>query len=363
LGKTNMHELAYGITSSNPTFGFAQNPYDTSRVTGGSSGGTAAAIAARFTPAGLGTDTGGSTRIPAAFCGIVGFRPSTGGTRKAWTDDGVVPIAHSVDTPGPMGRTVSDVALLHAMVTSTAQPTALPLRGVRLGVPRGFYWDDLDAEVARVAERALEKLRDAGAILTEVDLSPWAQAADQIFGTLVGMHSIQDLQDFLASNVPNVSLDQLVSSVSSKDVLAMLRETIAHPVPAKQVDEATKVLRPSLARRYQESFRTNNIAAILYPTVRVLAPKIRPQGDAPGDLIEVNGKQVPEFPAIARNTHLSGVAGTPSLTIPAGLSSIGLPVGLSLEGLVDEDAALLGLGMSVEAALGRLPAPVLRKTA
>ena len=149
LGKTNMHELARGMTSSNPAFGFAQNPYDRSRVPGGSSGGTAAAIAARITPAGLGTDTGGSTRIPASFCGIVGFRPSTGGRIKAWTDAGVVPIAHSVDTPGPMGRTVADVALLHAFVTGTAVPAAIPLRGVRVGVPRGYYWDDLDPEAGK----------------------------------------------------------------------------------------------------------------------------------------------------------------------------------------------------------------------
>jgi len=357
LGKTNMHELAQGITTSNPTFGFAQNPYDTSRVTGGSSGGTASAIAARFTPAGLGTDTGGSTRIPAAFCGIVGFRPSTGGPRKAWTDEGVFPIAHSVDTPGPMGRTVSDVALLHAIVTSTPVPAALPLRGVRLGVPRGYYWDGLDSEVARVSERALEKLRDAGAILTEVDFRAWTQAADQIFGTLVSMHSIQDLTDFLAINVPSVSFDQLAAGVLSKDVQGMLARNIAHPVPAAQAEEATRILRPRLARQYLELFRAASISAIVYPTVRVLAPKIRPQGDAPEDTMEVNGKQISEFGAIVANTHLSGAVGTPSLTIPAGLSSIGVPVGLSLEGLVGEDTALLGLGMSVESALGRVPGP------
>jgi mandelamide amidase len=261
-----------------------------------------------------------------------------------------------------MGRTVSDVALLHAIVTSTAVPTALSLRGVRLGVPRGYYWDGLDSEVARVSERALEKLRDAGAILTEVDLRAWTQAADQTFETLVNMHSIQDLTDFLASNVPNVSFDQLAAGVRSKDVQAIVARNIAHPIPAAQAEKAKKTLRPRLARQYLELFRAANISAILYPTVRVLAPKIRPQGDTPEDTIEVNGKQFPEFGTIAANTHLSGAVGTPSLAIPAGLSSVGVPVGLSLEGLVGEDTALLGLGMSVEAALGRLPAPVVRKT-
>ncbi len=363
LGKTNIHELARGGTSSNPAFGFAKNPYDMNRVPGGSSGGTGAAISARITPAGLGTDTGGSTRIPAAFCGIVGFRPSTGGPRKAWTDDGVVPIAHSVDTPGPMGRTVSDVALLNAIVTGAAAPTVLPLRGVRIGVPRGFYWEDLDSEVARVSERALEKLRDAGAILTDVDLRQWAQAAEQTFFTLVSMHVVQDLADFLARNVPNVSLDQVVAGVLSKDVRAKFRDEIAHPVSAERAEEAMKMLRPKLARQYEEFFQADDISVIVYPTVPVLAPKIRSQGDAPEDTIEVNGKQLSEFRTMVRNTHLSGVAGTPSLTIPAGLSSFGVPVGISFEGLVGDDSRLLGFGLSLEATLGRLPAPVLRKTA
>jgi indoleacetamide hydrolase len=362
LGKTNMHELAKGGTSSNPAFGFVKNPYDMNRVPGGSSGGTGAAISARITPAGLGTDTGGSARIPAAFCGIVGFRPSTGGPRKTWTDDGVVPIAHSVDTPGPMGRTVFDVALLNATVTGATVPTALPLRGVRIGVPRGFYWEDLDSEVARVSERALEKLRDAGVILTDVDLLQWAQAADETFGILVSMHAVQDLADFLATNVPNVSLDQVVAGVLSKDVRDRLRELIAHPVSAERGEEAMKT-RSKLAHQYEELFRANDISAIVYPTVPVLAPKIRSQGDAPEDMIEVNGKQLSEFRTIVRNTHLSGVAGTPSLTIPGGLSSFGVPVGISLEGLVGDDSRLMGLGLSLEAALGRLPGPELRTTA
>jgi indoleacetamide hydrolase len=363
LGKTNMPELARGITSSSPEFGFTRNPYDLNRAPGGSSSGTAAAISARITPAGLGTDTGGSTRIPAAFCGIVGFRPSTGGPRKAWTDDGVVPIARSVDTPGPMGRTVSDVALLNAIVTGSALATALPLRDVRIGVPRGFYWEDLDSEVVRVSERALAKLRNVGAILVDVDSRHWAQAADATFLTLSAMHSVQDLREFLARNVPDVSLDQVIAGVVSKNIRAMFRDEMAHPVSSQRAEEASKMLRPRLVRQYEELFRANDISAIVYPTVPVLAPKIRSQGDAPEDTIEVNGKQLNEFGEIVRNTHLSGVAGTPSLTIPAGLSSFGVPVGLSFEALVAGDRRLLGLGLSLEAALGRLPGPILRNSA
>ena len=108
FGKANLHELAYGITNNNGGFGAARNPYDAARIPGGSSGGVGAAVGARIVPAGIGTDTGGSVRIPAALCGIVGFRPTTG----RWSTAGVVPISHTRDTPGPMARSVADCVLL-----------------------------------------------------------------------------------------------------------------------------------------------------------------------------------------------------------------------------------------------------------
>ena len=370
FGKTNMDELGRGFTTSNPTFGFAKNPYDMNRVPGGGAGGTGAAISARITPAGLGSDTAGSARIPAAFCGIAGFRPSTGAARRnRWTlgsgmviswDDGVVPIAYAITTPGPMGRTVSDVALLHAMATGTPVAMPLPLRGARIGVPRRYYWDDVESEVGRVSELALQKLRDAGAILIDVDLLQWAQTADPIFFTLGLMHSVKDLADFLATNAPGISVNEVVSGLLSKDIRARVQHEIDTPIPSDQAHEAKKK-RVTLALQYEELFRTKNISAIVYPTVPVLAPMVRPHGDGPTDTIELNGKQVSQFGISSRNTHLSSVVGTPSLTLPAGLSSSGLPVGLSLDGLDDSDTGLLGLGLSVETVLGRLPRPVGRR--
>jgi mandelamide amidase len=368
LGKTNMDELSRGFTTSNPVFGFARNPYDMSRVPGGGSGGTGSAISARITPAGLGSDTAGSGRIPAAFCGIVGFRPSTGGRRrKAWTlgswtvttwDHGIVPIAYAITTPAPMGRAVHDVALLNAVVTGTTVPAALALRGARIGVPRGYYWDDVDTEVLRVSERALEKLRGAGATFIDVDLYQWAQTAHQTFFTLATMHALKDVADFLATNVQNVSLNQVVDGLLSKLIRVRAQHELDNPVPAEQAHEARKT-RLKLALQYKELFRTNNLSAIVYPAVPVLAPAIRPDGDSPDDTIELNGRQVSQFDTVSRNTPLSSVVGTPSLTIPAGLSSSGLPVGLTFDGLDGSDSCLLGLGLSLEAVLGRLPRPAL----
>jgi mandelamide amidase len=156
LGKSNLHELAFGITSTNFSAGAVKNPYDKTRIPGGSSGGTAAAIAARIVPAGLGTDTGGSTRIPAALCGIVGLRPSVGngGAQRRSTDThAVVPISHTRDTGGPRARTVADVALLDSVITGTPLASAAALQGLRIGVPRSF-WSGLDRSLGAVVDAA-----------------------------------------------------------------------------------------------------------------------------------------------------------------------------------------------------------------
>lgn len=167
LGKANMQELAFGPTSNNAAFGPVRNPYDRSRIPGGSSGGTAALVAARLAPAGLGTDTGGSVRVPASLSGVVGFRPTT----LRWPQDGIVPISHTRDTAAPIARCVADCALLDGIVTGG--PTSLApinLEGLRLGVPRGHFWDDLDAEVEAILADALARLAAAGVVLVEGDM-------------------------------------------------------------------------------------------------------------------------------------------------------------------------------------------------
>src|SRR3954453_5829376 len=171
IGKTNLHELAFGITSTNlsPFAGPVRNPYDTTRIPGGSSGGTAGPIAAGIVTCGLGTDTGGSTRIPAALTGIVGLRPSVGngGAQRRYNDPNmVVPISHTRDTVGPMGRSVADVALLDSVITGSRLAGAEPLRGKRFGIPSSF-WSGLDRDVENVMKVARQKLEGAGAVFVE----------------------------------------------------------------------------------------------------------------------------------------------------------------------------------------------------
>src|SRR5439155_452372 len=151
-----------------------RNPHDPSKIPGGRSGGNAAGVAARFAPAGIGSDTGGSTRIPAALCGVVGFRPTVGRYAGTGTLAGVrevVPIAHTRDTPGPIARSVSDVALLDAVITGEARALRrADLRGLRLGVARRSFFADLDAELEEVVDEALDQLQDSGVVLVEVDI-------------------------------------------------------------------------------------------------------------------------------------------------------------------------------------------------
>ena len=166
-GKTNMHELAFGITSDNAAFGAVANPHDTLTFAGGSSGGTASAVAAGLAPAGLGSDTGGSVRIPAALTGTVGFRPSNG----RYPIDGVTPISHTRDTIGLITWSVADLVLLDSVIDPLGEavsPLAPP--EIRLGVPRNYFYTGLDEQSAVVVDETLELLADAGIALIDVDL-------------------------------------------------------------------------------------------------------------------------------------------------------------------------------------------------
>ena len=175
LGKTNLHELSYGWTSNNLAFGPVRNPYDPSRIPGGSSGGTAAAIAARLAPLGIAEDTEGSIRVPAALCGIAGFRPTTG----RYSTRGCVPISPLFDQVGPHARSVADLALFDSVVANDWQRLqAAPLKGLRLGVVRDYWFTDLDPEVERHTELALARLKEAGALIVETQLPGLASLID-----------------------------------------------------------------------------------------------------------------------------------------------------------------------------------------
>jgi indoleacetamide hydrolase len=360
IGKTNMHELAFGITSTNLSSfaGPVKNPYDTSRIPGGSSGGTAVAIAAGIVTCGLGTDTGGSTRIPAALCGIGGLRPSVGngGAERRYDDSNmVVPISHTRDTVGPMGRIVADVALLDSVLTGTPMAKAEPLPGKRLGIPASF-WSGLDRDVETVTKAARAKLADAGVVLVDVDISGLFEQNAKVSFPIALHEPIDDIPAYLeASEIKGITLADIAGKIASPDVKGAFGAITADAFGAAYQDAIT-VQRPALQKMYEAYFRDNNLDGILFPTTIAPAPPIDAEKGS-GEMSINGGPPAPTFDTMIRNTDPGSNAGIPGLSLFAGMTPGGLPVGLEIDGPVGSDAKLLGLGLSIEAILGSAPPP------
>ena len=353
LGKTNLHELSYGWTSNNLAFGAVHNPYDVKRIPGGSSGGTAAAVAARLAPLGVAEDTEGSIRVPAAFCGIAGFRPTT----RRYSTRGCVPISALFDQVGPHARCVRDLALFDSVVTNEWLPLAgQPLRGVRLGVVRDYWFSDLEPEIERVATSALARLRDAGAVLVEESLPELSHLID-LTTEAVQNHDVRlELAHYLKEYGAGVTEEQLIAQ-ASPDIQAIFRRDVlpggAHVVTEEFYRAARNQHLPALRRLFQEFFARTQVAAIVFPATLVPPPLIGEETE----LSVGGGRTLPFDVAVARNIAPGSTAGLPGLVLPAGLTGGGLPVALEFDAPQAGDRALLALGLSLEQALGPIAAP------
>jgi mandelamide amidase len=350
LGKANLQELAYGPTSNNAAFGAVHNPYDPTRIPGGSSGGTGAAVAARLAPAGLGTDTAGSVRVPGSLCGITTFRPST----LRWPQAGIVPISHTRDTAAPMARHVADCALLDGVVTGDAtEVAAARLEGLRLGVPRGYFWENLDAELAGILEGTLARLRDAGVILVEGDVADVVEL-DAMAGFPIALYElVGDVERYLREQETGLDFARVMAEVKSPAVRAALASLVGTgAVPEATYREALGTYRPALQEAYRRYFREHGVAAIVFPTTPLPAATI---GD--DDVVDLNGVPVPTFGTFIRNLCPGSAAGLPGLSLPAGLTRAGLPVGIALDGPEGGDHQILAIGLALESVLPRIPAP------
>jgi indoleacetamide hydrolase len=252
-----------------------KNPYDLSHIPGGSSGGTAAAIAARIVPLGIGSDTAGSIRIPAHFCGIAGFRPSNPKNNKFYPVHGIVPLEVAFDVPGPMARNVSDIALVHSAIAHGAELAPADLRDVRIGIPRNYFWQTLDGEVARIAEAALGKLQAEGVVLVDIDFDDLANPAVAARTVLMPEGLRVDLAEFLACEYPVIAMKDVIASIASKSVRFREEDARDHP-PAEEVATARKII-DALGARYRDAFRLQNIVAIAYPTIPFPTPSYRPR--------------------------------------------------------------------------------------
>ncbi len=332
LGKLNMHEFAYGVTTDNPHYGTCRNPWDTSRIPGGSSGGSGAAVAAGLCCGALGSDTGGSIRIPASLCGIVGLKPTYGRVSRA----GVLPLSWTLDHAGPMVRSVQDAALVMTAIaghdprdpasadvpvpdfTSTLEGGA---RGLRLGLPRRYFFEQVDADVLAALEAAADVLRSEGAQVRDVDI-PEIGLAGQAFAPIISAEAAAYHARWLREWPGDYGADVRMR-LEQGDLYSA-----THYVNALR-----------LRRRVVDGFlgALDGVDVLLAPTMPVTAP-LHP------------GPKVQTPNPLTRFTFPVNVAGLPALTVPCGFDGDGLPIGAQLIGRPFDEATVLRAGRAYERA-------------
>jgi aspartyl-tRNA(Asn)/glutamyl-tRNA(Gln) amidotransferase subunit A len=333
LGKLNMHELAYGVTTTNPHYGPTRNPWDLERVPGGSSGGSGAAVAASLCAAALGTDTGGSIRIPAAACGVVGLKPTYGRVSR----HGIVPLSWSLDHVGPLAKTVEDAALLLGVLAGPddRDPTCSTRRvenyraalrrspkGMKLGIPREHFFDVLDEEGRLAFDAALATLRRLGVRQVPVSIPSLAlsQPAEMaIMGPEASAYHARMLRqrpnDFGA------------------DVRFLLE--IGRLVPATSMVAAQR-LRARLAAECAAAFA--RVDALVVPSLATAAPRIGQRQ------VAVGGASIDIGIALSRNMMPFNLTGLPAIAVPCGRTRGGLPIGLQVVGPSFAESTVLRIG-------------------
>jgi aspartyl-tRNA(Asn)/glutamyl-tRNA(Gln) amidotransferase subunit A len=343
LGRLNMHELAFGITSRNPHFGPTLNPHDTRLMCGGSSSGSGAALAANMVPLTLGSDTGGSIRIPSALCGVAGLKPTYG----LFSKTGVVPLAWSLDTVGPMARGVADLALaMDAMAgmdpadpaqtrhgfNRPASPLPEPrgsLKGYTVGVPQGFFSQMLSPEVEDLFQQSLRQMSAMGAELRELELDG-VIPADRAAMAILFSEAAACLEVHTRNQPENLG-DEVRAAVS-----------LGMTIPATRYVQALRV-RAALMEQLRQLFMDIDIMAV--PATTIPAPPIDVEK------VEVQpGKTLDVRAALTRFTRYFNIAGVPVLCMPCGKTQSGLPVGIQLASGYFEEAKLLRFGQELEQA-------------
>ena len=349
LGSLQMVEFAYGPTGHNFHHGAVHNPWKSGHITGGSSSGSGSAVAARLTFAALGSDTGGSIRMPAHFCGVTGLKVTWGRISRA----GAMPLSQSLDTVGPLARTVEDCALLLRLMAGPdpEDPTASPapvgdymaattasIKGLKIGVPTSFYVDELDADVARALDETIAVLKREGADIVKVELPDQRQlsAACQIV---------------LATEAAAYHKRWLIERPQDYGPQVLMRLQNGLAIPAVLYLESMRWRGPALAAHIAA---TSEVDAVLAPVAPVAAPTIAESdvGNSP------NAEAV--IQRLTRFTRPINYLGLPSLSIPSAFNAKGLPIGMQLVGRSFDEATLLTIGAAFQRASDfheRVPKP------
>ncbi len=339
IGKTHLHEFAYGPTNLNPHYGPARNPWDPERMTGGSSGGSGVAVATGCSYASIGTDSGGSVRIPAAFCGVVGLKPTYGRISRA----GIFPLSWSKDHAGPITRTVADAALtLQALagfdpadpgssrqaVPNFSRGLTAGVKGLRLGVPREFFWEDVDSEVAAAVKKAVAVLAGLGASVREVRW-PMAVEAKALSFLIMGAESYSVHERWLKERPEDYGPDVRQRLAQGATILA------ADYLRAQR-------LRRRLIASLNAILKTCDV--LLTPTVPVAAPRLEET------TLKWPGQTESVTAALPRLTRAFNLTGGPALSVPCGFTPGGLPIGLQIAGRAYDEATVLRVGHAYEQA-------------
>jgi aspartyl-tRNA(Asn)/glutamyl-tRNA(Gln) amidotransferase subunit A len=339
LGSLQMVEFAYGPTGHNPHYGPVHNPWNVHHITGGSSSGSGSAVAARLTFAALGSDTGGSIRMPAHFCGVTGLKTTVGRISRA----GAMPLSQSLDTVGPLARTVEDCALLTGLMAGTDpnDPTAVggavpdymaatreSLEGLKIGVPAAFYVDDLDADTARILDETIATLKREGARVVSVELPEQRQLTAAC-------------QFVLAVEAAAFHKRWLIERPQDYGPQVLMRLQNGLAMPAVSYLEAMRWRGPALAAHLAA---TAGVDAVLAPVAPAAAPTIAESdvGNSPDAEAMIQ--------RLTRFTRPVNYLGLPSLAIPAGFTGTGLPVGMQLIGRPFDEATLLRAGAAFQRA-------------
>jgi aspartyl-tRNA(Asn)/glutamyl-tRNA(Gln) amidotransferase subunit A len=335
IGKTNLHEFAYGVTTNNPHFGPTRNPWDLERIPGGSSGGSAAALSAGLCYGSIGTDTGGSIRIPASLCGVVGLKPARGSV----SDEGIIPLSPTLDCTGPLARSARDV---HVLFRSIAMPYVFPrgrkpelsgatkLQKLRVGLPGGFFTDVLSDEVGAAYDESVRALRKLGAQTKNISI-PLLQESEDAGNNIAWAEATQYHQEagFFPARSAEYGEDvhkrlEMGSKTIAVDYLraCRLREEFIHQLVAA-MDEA----------------RVDVLAA---PTTPIAAPLIREEK------IIIGGKEHSTRALLLRLNRPANLAGVPAISFPCGFTPAGLPIGLQLIGRNSAEPLLLHIAAAFE---------------
>jgi aspartyl-tRNA(Asn)/glutamyl-tRNA(Gln) amidotransferase subunit A len=339
LGTLQMAEFAYGPTGHNAHFGAVHNPWHVDHITGGSSSGSGSAVAARLTFAALGSDTGGSVRMPAHFCGVTGLKTTVGRVSRA----GAMPLSQSLDTVGPLARSAEDCALLMGLMAGAdpEDPTAvnLPvpdymaaskgsLKGVRIGVPTTFYVDDLDSEVARVLDETVATLKREGAEIIKVELTDQRQLSSAS-------------QLVLAVEAAAFHKRWMIERLEDYGPQVRMRLENGLAVPGVTYLEAMRWRGPALSAH---NAAVAGVDAVIAPVSPIPAPTIAESdvGGGPGAEAVIQ--------RLTRFTRPVNYLGVPSLSIPSGFTRSGLPVGMQLIGRSFDEATLLRIGAAFQRA-------------